>query len=290
MKEIGEGLYLYPGSPSTMVRLFEEKAVLVDPGNGSKRHRELKRELRKLGLEISHILATHGHADHVAMVPELEKPLLIHRFEFSIAENPLNRELLTFGSKAPEGFLVYQFPGEVKVHGIFEWGDELFGLRALKLNGHSPGMTGFMDEDNTVIYAGDSFFGERLLRGIGVPYLVEPALFAESLERLKNYAEEGFLLIPSHGPAVKGEKAVELIEANGKALESVRELILRLLEKPMSVDELSYRVALEFGAPLTPKVLALNQVPIRALIATLYNEGRIEALVENGLKWRLKRD
>ncbi|WP_048148325.1 MBL fold metallo-hydrolase [Palaeococcus ferrophilus] len=290
MKEIGEDLYLYPGSPSTMVKLFEGRAVLVDPGNGKKRHKELRRELRKLGLEASHLLATHGHADHVAVVPKLEKPLLIHRFEFSIAESPLNRELLTFGSKAPEGFLVYQFPGEVKVHGIFEWGDELFGLRALKLDGHSPGMTGFMDEDNAVIYAGDSFFGERLLKGIGVPYLVEPALFMESLERLRGYAEEGFLLIPSHGPMVKGEDAIGLIETNRKAVENVRALILRLLERPMSVDELSYSMALEFGAPLTPKALALNQVPIKAILATLYNERRIEAVVEGGIKWRLRRD
>ncbi len=45
---------------------------------------------------------------------------------------------MTFGSKAPERFLAFQFPGEVKVHAVFEWGDQLFGLKALRLNGHSP--------------------------------------------------------------------------------------------------------------------------------------------------------
>lgn len=290
MKEIGKGLYLYPGSPSTMVKVFEGGAVVVDPGNGRKRHKELRRELRKLGLQVSYLLATHGHADHIASAVNIDKPLFIHRFEFSIAENPLNRELLTFGSKAPEGFLVYQFPGEVKVHAVFEWGDRLFDLEALKLNGHSPGMTGFMDEENVVIYAGDSFFGERLLGNIGVPYLVEPNFFMESLEKLKGYAEEGFLLIPSHGPMVREGEALELIDANAKAVETTRSMILSLLEKPMSVDELSYHIAREFGVPPNPKTLALNQVPLRALIAALYNEGRIEAIVEKGLKWRVKRD
>ena len=290
LRQLGDGLYLYPGSPGTMIKIFDGRAILVDPGHGSGRHKDLKREVRKLGVEIGAQLATHGHADHVSVAPRIEAPLFIHRFEFSIAESPLNRELLTFGSKAPEGFLVFQFPEEVKVHAVFEWNDELFGMKAVRLNGHSPGMTGFLDEENSVLYAGDSFFGERVIEAVGLPYLVEPELFKASIKELQNYAEEGFLLIPSHGKAVKGEEAMALLEFNLRRITEVEGLILELLWEPMSLDELAYRIMEHYKVEVTPQKLALNLVPLRAFIATLYNRGEIEAIVERGLKWRVKTD
>jgi glyoxylase-like metal-dependent hydrolase (beta-lactamase superfamily II) len=195
---------------------------------------------------------------------------------------------LTFGSKAPKGFLVYQFPEEVKAHGVFDWDDELFGLKAIELSGHSPGMTGFLDEENGVLYAGDGFFGEKVIQSVGLPYLVEPELFKESIRKLIGYAEEGILLIPSHGRAVKGEEALRLLELNIQRVEEGERKVLELLKEPKSISELSYALAKEFEAKITPQVLALNQVPVRAIIAELYNRDLIEAVIENDLKWKAK--
>ncbi|WP_209474164.1 MBL fold metallo-hydrolase [Thermococcus stetteri] len=289
VKKLGDTAYLYPGSPSTLIRVHEGKAVLIDSGHGSGRHKDLKRELRKLGLELKLQLATHAHADHISVCPKIDAPLFIHRFEFSIAESPLNREVLTFGSKAPRGFLAYAFPDEVKVHGVFEWGDEIEGLTAIQLNGHSPGMTGFLDEENGLIYAGDSFFGERLLQSVGLPYLVDVGLFRKSLGALREYAEKGYLLIPSHGKAVSGEDALEIIEFNIKRVEDAENLALEFLREPLAVDELAYRIMKSLGVEITPKKLALNLVPARALMAELYNRGEIKAVVDKGLKWVIEK-
>ncbi|NJE01411.1 MBL fold metallo-hydrolase [Thermococcus sp. JdF3] len=290
LRKLGDSVYLYPGSPSTLVRVSDGKAVLVDPGHGSGRHKDLKREVRKLGLEMKAQLATHGHADHVSVAPRIDAPLFMHRFEFSIAESPLNRELLTFGSKAPGGFLVFQFPEEVKVHAVFEWGDELFGLKAIKLNGHSPGMTGFLDKENGLIYAGDAFFGARVIEAVGLPYLVDPDLFKASIAELKNYAENGFLLVPSHGRPVEGEEALELLDFNLSRVEETESLILDILrEGPMGIDGIAFRIMRYYGVEVTPQKLALNLVPARAFIAKLYNEGKVDAVVDNGLKWRVEK-
>lgn len=289
LRQLGDSAFLYPGSPSTLIRVTKEGAVLIDPGHGKGRHKDLRREVRKLGLEIKAQLATHGHADHIAVAPRISAPLFMHRFEFSIAESPLNRELLTFGSKAPEGFLVFQFPEEVRVHAVFEWGDEPFGLMAIGLNGHSPGMTGFLDEENGIIYAGDSFFGEKVLQSVGLPYLVDPESFKASIKELQNYAENGYLLIPSHGRPVEGEEAAGLLEFNLKRVEETESLILELLKKPASMDELALRIMEHYGLEITPQKLALNLVPVRAFIAELYNRGEIGAVVDGGLKWAVKR-
>ncbi|KUH33957.1 Zn-dependent hydrolase [Thermococcus celericrescens] len=290
LRELGDSIYLYPGSPSTMIKVLREGAVLIDPGHGSGRHKDLKREVRKLGVEIKAQLATHGHADHVSVAPRIDAPLFMHRFEFSIAESPLNRELLTFGSKAPNGFLVFQFPEEVKVHAVFEWGDEPFGLKSVKLNGHSPGMTGFVDEVGGVLYAGDAFFGERVITSVGLPYMVDPDLFKASIAELKNYAEDGFLLIPSHGRPVEGEEALELLDFNLNRVEETESLILDILrEGPMGIDGIAFRIMRYYGVEVTPQKLALNLVPARAFIAKLYNEGKVGAVVDNGLKWRVEK-
>jgi len=288
LRKLGDSAYLYPGSPSTLIRVVDGGAVLVDPGHGSGRHKDLRRELRKLGVELEAQLSTHGHADHVAVAGRLDAPLFVHRFEFSITESPLNREILTFGSRAPRGFLAYSV-GEVKVHAVFEWGDEVFGLRAIKLNGHSPGMTGFLDKENSLLYAGDSFFGEKLITAVGVPYLVDWALFRESLGELKGFAEKGYLLIPSHGKPVRGDEAVETLEFNLNRVDEVEKLALEFLRKPMGADELALRVMNHYGVEVTPQKLALNLVPVRALIAELYNRELIEAVVDNGLRWVARR-
>jgi len=290
LRKLGDSAYLYPGSPSTLIKVLEEGALLIDPGHGSGRHKDLKREARKLGVEINAQLATHGHADHVAVATKIDAPLFIHRFEFSVSESPLNRELLTFGSKAPRGFLVFQFPGEVKVHAVFEWDDELFGVKAVRLNGHSPGMTGFLDEENSLIYAGDAFFGEKVITSVGLPYLVDQDLFKASITELKNYAEKGYTLIPSHGRPVEGEDALELLDFNLARVVEAENLILDILsEGPLSLDGLAFRIMKHYGAEVTPQKLALNLVPVRAFIAKLYNEGKVSAVVDNGLKWRAEK-
>ncbi|WP_297503594.1 MBL fold metallo-hydrolase [Thermococcus sp.] len=289
LRKLSDSAYLYPGSPSTFIRVFDDGAVLIDPGHGKGRHKDLGREVRKLGLEIKAQLATHGHADHVAVAPRISAPLFIHRFEFSVAESPLNRELLTFGSKAPGGFLVFQFPEGVRVHTVFEWGDELFDLKAIRLNGHSPGMTGFLDGENGIIYAGDSFFGERVIQSVGLPYLVDPELFKTSIKELQNYVEKSYLLIPSHGKQVNGEEATELLEFNLTRVEETKSLILELLKTPMPMDKLAFRIMKHYSVQITPQKLALNLVPVRAFIAELYNQGRIDAVVDEGLKWVVKK-
>jgi hypothetical protein len=67
-------------------------------------------------------------------------------------------------------------------------------------------------------------------------------------------------------------------------------LIIELLKNPMSIDELAFKIMGHYGVEVTPQKLALNLVPLRAFIATLYNEGRIEATVDKGLKWKLRGD
>ena len=87
-RKLGDSAFLYSGSPSTLIRLFEDEAVFIDPGHGSGRHKDLRREVRKPGREIKAQLATHGHADHIAVTPKISAPLFMRRFEFSIAESP----------------------------------------------------------------------------------------------------------------------------------------------------------------------------------------------------------
>ncbi len=285
MRKLDDGVFLYPGSPSTLIVLSQDGAVLVDPGRGKGRHKDLRRELRKLDVSLRAQLLTHAHSDHVEVCNKLEAPVYAHRFEFSIAESPVVRELTTFGSRV-FGQSDYLLRDEVRVHGIFEWDDEPFGLRAVKLNGHSPGMTGFLT--GNVLYAGDSLFGDRLIKAVGIPYFVDYKTFTDSLRTVRGFAEEGYTIVPSHGPVVRDEKALELVEFNLRRLEELKELTLKLLERPVRVDELTYRLMGGYGVEVTPQALMLNEVPVEALLAYLCDEGLVGVRVDEGLRFGRK--
>jgi len=287
LKKMDDDFYLYPGSPSTGFKVLDRGVVLIDPGHGSGRHKDLLREARKLGKPVLAQVATHGHADHIAVSLRIGAPLHTHRFEFSIAESPLAREVMTFGSKAPEGFLAYSFPQELRVQGVFDWGERIFDLEAVGLPGHSPGMTGFLSRN--VLYAGDSFFGEKLLEAVGLPYLIDVGAFLGALDSLEELASSGVILVPSHGPVVSGGEALNLVGINRERILRAIELTLELLKRPLSTDELALGLMEAFGVEPSPKKLALNLVPVRAIIARLYNDGEIEAIAEKGLKWKVKK-
>ncbi|WP_324609485.1 hypothetical protein [Thermococcus piezophilus] len=85
---------------------------------------------------------------------------------------------------------------------------------------------------------------------------------------------------------MSGEEALKLLDFNMKRVEGLEALIPRLLRTPMSLDELAFKIMGHYGVKVTPQKLALNLVPLRAIIAELYNEGKIEAVADNGLKWR----
>lgn len=184
VRKFGDSVYFYLGSFLIFIWIYEGNVVFVDFGYGSGRYKDLRREVGKFGFEVNFQFVIYGYVDYVLVCLKIDVFFFIYCFEFLVVESFFNREILIFGLKVLEGFLVYVFLEEVKVYGVFEWGDEIVGLKVVQFNGYFFGMMGFLDEENGLIYVGDFFFGERFFQLVGLLYFVDVGFFWKFFEIL----------------------------------------------------------------------------------------------------------
>lgn len=128
------------------------EAVVVDPGDNPAGILSL---LEGNGLELSRILLTHGHFDHVLAVPALKEatgaPYLVHRGDLFLVEIAHERGEAWTQQKfrplpPPDGFLQ---DGD-----IIRFGDEELEVRHTP--GHSPGGVSFVWHRERAVFTGDT--------------------------------------------------------------------------------------------------------------------------------------
>jgi hydroxyacylglutathione hydrolase len=178
------------------------EGALVDPGDEAAR---IAIAVEQTNLEISQILITHAHVDHVgavaALVEEYACPVLMHA-----EAEPMLRQLpsqammmgLRFG-KVPNVDRHIE-DGEVIPVGSLE-------LASLYTPGHAPGHLAFYVQSEGIVFSGDALFAGSVGR-VDLP--------GGSMEVLMKSIEERLLTLPDetkvysgHGPqtTIGNEKA-----------------------------------------------------------------------------------
>ncbi|BES82796.1 MBL fold metallo-hydrolase [Pyrodictium abyssi] len=291
LRRIAGRVYLLPGSPNTVIVADSGRAVVVDPGIGEDRSTRILRALEELGLGLEALVLTHGHSDHLAAAAGLEAPVYAPRLCLGLVESSVLRRLAVYGGLVSEQLASMPL-AEVKVDKPVEPGGSLpGGLRALALPGHTPGHMGVVDDESMVVAAGDAVLGERVLARFGVPFAADLEEWARSLEKLRELAEEGYTLVPGHGPVARGRRAVSMVDANLAAVERVRGFVLeKLREKPVTLDRLAYLATVSLGsAEPTPRQLLLNRTALASVLAWLEREGLAEPVAAGeGVAWRAR--
>lgn len=140
-----------------------KSAVVIDPGCYEQYEKEeLTAFITENELEVTHLLNTHCHIDHILgneyVASHYNVPLYIHK-----DEEPILRSAAAY---APAyGFRHYQDIDDVK---YFQEGDSIdFGntkLNVVHVPGHSPGHVAFVNETNRYIIGGDVLFNGSIGR------------------------------------------------------------------------------------------------------------------------------
>lgn len=181
------------------------EAILIDPGGPEARTIAL--ELKTQDIEVTHVLVTHGHFDHLGWAPEVQKVIegakvFLHRDERDIFEQFLDMTRF-FGIKTPEPLRepdVWLSDGQVL---------ELSGIRIRVVHtpGHSPGSVTYVIEDVKEAYVGDCIFKGSIGR-VDLPFS-SPSKMATSLKRLLKELSPQFHLFPGHGPDTTLKEEIE---------------------------------------------------------------------------------
>lgn len=127
--------------------------ALIDPGDEASR---IALAVEKTGLEITKIIITHAHIDHVgAIAPLMDEflcPVLMHE-EAEAMLQTMPQQAMMMGMKFGK---VPKVDRHVADDEVLEVGN--LRLRSLYTPGHAPGHLAFYAEEQETVFSGDALF------------------------------------------------------------------------------------------------------------------------------------
>ena len=180
----------------------ESSPILIDPGH-LRLFDHVRQGLADLGLQladISLVLCTHAHPDHIEAVGLFKQagvPFAVHEEEWRLIEK-MKTQIVAMGvdleAMAPDFFLG---EGDLSAGGV-QW-------QVLHTPGHSPGSCCFYLPESRALFTGDLVFRE----GLGRTDL--PGGSGEELKKsiLRMAALDTDWILPGHGDFIEGAQEVK---------------------------------------------------------------------------------
>ncbi len=235
--------------------LLGKKICLIDTGV-SGTSGQLGAHLKELGRsvkEVSFVLLTHSHPDHIGGCLTLKKnssaSFGAHAAERNWVEDVekqyRERPILNFFELVGGPVRVDR---ALKEGDVIEW-DKGKTLRVLETPGHSPGSVSFHSGEEGALFSGDAVPAADTL-----PIYVNPRECIESIKKLQKVPGISHLLSSWHDP-LKGDAIPPVMEEAIRYIERIDEIMVDL-EKTMgsaSLEELSLRALERLGIKV-PKV------------------------------------
>lgn len=186
-----------PFLENTYLLLKDAQALLIDPGfSNETEFQTFKTSLKTAGADLTAIVLTHAHVDHVLGLQRVLKDFDIDTY--------LNTEDLflweNFGSQATMFGLNqvgFSFtPEALPSSGIMEIGN--FAFTCLYTPGHAPDHTSLYFEEEQILLAGDALFRESI--GRTDLYKGDFTLLEQSIKKQLYTLPDETVVYPGHGP------------------------------------------------------------------------------------------
>jgi len=220
--EILPGIHTLPSVKWSRAYLIEgDTLALVDAGLPWSARNILK-YIRKIGREqeeLSHLLVTHAHPDHIGSASSVAKKtgarVIAHRADTKLRGNGASLNYMGVFGSLPVPLPFFE---RTPVATLVDEGDVLpiaGGIRVIHTPGHTPGSVCFLEEGTGSLFSGDTIFsdGERVSRSVPFPGYDAEA-YRTSLARLATLDFDA--ICGGHGAPLKSGgagKLQELLEA-----------------------------------------------------------------------------
>lgn len=195
-----QGFAFNPFQTNSYIVHDGKSAAIIDPSSSDDfEHRQLIRYIEERGLDVTQLLLTHAHIDHIfglsAINAYFDLPFRMHRADAPLLDHAADQARM-FGVELE----LPPKPGEwieegevIQVGGI--------ELTAILTPGHSPGSISFHSERHRTLVSGDVLFQGS----IGRTDLWQgslPVLMQSIFEKLIPLGDDT-IVYPGHGPATE---------------------------------------------------------------------------------------
>ncbi len=273
--QVGERTY-YIECPAKMglYRTDDTHVILIDSGNNKDAAKKALKHITAQGWELTAIVNTHSHADHIGGNGFLQEKTGCQIFtadvETAFTQFPILESSYLYGGY-PVKELRNKFLLAQASQPTLLTADNLpSGLELLRLDGHSLAMIAIKTSDN-VWFLADTYTSPAIMEKYHISFLCDVQGYVDSLNAIKTL--EGDLFIPSHGEPTTD--VTEVVDLNLAKVEEIKNLLLNLCATPKGIDQILKEVFDHYGLTMYWGQYVLVGSTIRCYLAHLHQEGLI---------------
>jgi len=190
MIKIADNVYKLEKMMVSQVYLIRdgEEITIIDTGFAGE-YSNIKNQLKEIGVEpadISYIVITHGHMDHIANLKKIGK---ISGAKIFVHADDLGK----IDGKADSAQINLLEGGEKL--------DILGGIQAIHIAGHTKGNMAFYAKRSGILFSGDCLFNNKGLSLPPTKFNDDTKLFEKNVKVLLDY--DISIICPGHGPHIE---------------------------------------------------------------------------------------